>query len=637
MSSKEKKTPPSSKNSVVEFVTKSLNEVRNWEQDAETFKKMVEHIPVGIYVYRWTKLIYVNPYFERLSGFSLEEMKQKNFWDVCHPDQHALIKVNGYARLHGKPAPNNYELTLVKKTGELINIDVFFAVPTLSGERISIAGVIDITESNRLKKELQAARDELELRVQQRTEELSRANRELIFVNQNLNNILNNLSDRVIVFDNKGNPEIFNSFADQTSEASISEMKDKLRKLMTSAENTFLRRIFQEKLSFRDEEINLTTAQGALQFLASVTPMLDENGEVEKGLLILRPIKEIHRLINRFSGAQASFQFTDIITNDARMLETIERAKLAAQSSSNIMIEGESGTGKELFAQSIHNFSSRHKAPFIAVNCGAIPRELIGSELFGYVEGAFTGAKKGGKPGKFELASSGTLFLDEIADMPFEQQATLLRILQEKKVGRIGGNQMFPIDVRVICATNKDLKNEMKKGSFRQDLYYRLNVISLIISPLRERSTDVILLFNHFLKKTSRQISKDIKGVSPGILNYLIAYSWPGNIRELQNVVERMFNTTTGDYLGTDQLPEEIRNPLTSPAVTVKNEQPSQVTGISIREYRDRNKQKDASVEKDLLIELLKKNNGNIMRTAKELGLSRPTLYKKMQHYYISD
>ena len=637
MSSKEKKTPPSSKNSVVEFVTKSLNEVRNWEQDAETFKKMVEHIPVGIYVYRWTKLIYVNPYFERLSGFSLEEMKQKNFWDVCHPDQHALIKVNGYARLHGKPAPNNYELTLVKKTGELINIDVFFAVPTLSGERISIAGVIDITESNRLKEELQAARDELELRVQQRTEELSRANRELIFVNQNLNNILNNLSDRVIVFDNKGNPEIFNSFADQTSEASISEMKDKLRKLMTSAENTFLRRIFQEKLSFRDEEINLTTAQGALQFLASVTPMLDENGEVEKGLLILRPIKEIHRLINRFSGAQASFQFTDIITNDARMLETIERAKLAAQSSSNIMIEGESGTGKELFAQSIHNFSSRHKAPFIAVNCGAIPRELIGSELFGYVEGAFTGAKKGGKPGKFELASGGTLFLDEIADMPFEQQATLLRVLQEKKVGRIGGNQMFPIDVRVICATNKDLKNEMKKGNFRQDLYYRLNVISLIISPLRERSTDVILLFNHFLKKTSRQISKDIEGVSPGILNYLIAYSWPGNIRELQNVVERMFNTTTGDYLGTDQLPEEIRNPLTSHAVTVKNEQPSQVTGISIREYRDMNKQKDEAVEKDLLIELLKKNNGNIMRTAKELGLSRPTLYKKMQHYYISD
>jgi len=637
MSSKEKKTPPSSKNSVVEFVTKSLNEVRNWEQDAETFKKMVEHIPVGIYVYRWTKLIYVNPYFERLSGFSLEEMKQKNFWDVCHPDQHALIKVNGYARLHGKPAPNNYELTLVKKTGELINIDVFFAVPTLSGERISIAGVIDITESKRLKEELQAARDELELRVQQRTEELSRANRELIFVNQNLNNILNNLSDRVIVFDNKGNPEIFNSFTDQTSEAFIPEMKDKLRKLMTSTENTFLRRIFQEKLSFRDEEINLTTAQGALQFLASVTPMLDENGEVEKGLLILRPIKEIHRLINRFSGAQASFQFTDIITNDARMLETIERAKLAAQSSSNIMIEGESGTGKELFAQSIHNFSSRHKAPFIAVNCGAIPRELIGSELFGYVEGAFTGAKKGGKPGKFELASGGTLFLDEIADMPFEQQATLLRVLQEKKVGRIGGNQMFPIDVRVICATNKNLKNEMKKGSFRQDLYYRLNVISLIISPLRERSTDVILLFNHFLKKTSRQISKDIKGVSPGILNYLIAYSWPGNIRELQNVVERMFNTTTGDYLGTDQLPEEIRNPLTSPVVTVKNEQPSQVTCISIREYRDMNKQKDAAVEKDLLIELLKKNNGNIMRTAKELGLSRPTLYKKMQHYYISD
>ena len=637
MIKEEEKTLPSSNNSIAEFVTKSLNEVRNWDEDAETFKKMVEHIPVGVYVYRWTKVIYVNPYFERLSGFSLEEMKQKNFWEVCHPDQHALIKTNGYARLHGQPAPNNYELTLVKKTGELINLNVFFAVPTLSGERISIVGVIDITESKRLHEELQAARNELELRVQQRTEELSHANRELLFLNQNLNNILNNLSDRVIVFDKKGNLEIFNSFADQASEASLAEMKDKLRKLMKSAKNTFLQRTFQDKIPFRDEEINFTTAQGTLQFLASGTPILDVNGEVEKGLLILRPIKEIHRLINRFSGAQASFQFADIVTNDAKMLETIDRARLAAQSSSNIMIEGESGTGKELFAQSIHNFSSRSKAPFIAVNCGAVPRELIGSELFGYVEGAFTGAMKGGKPGKFELASGGTLFLDEIADMPFDQQATLLRVLQEKKVSRIGANQMIPVDVRVICATNKDLKSEMKKGSFRQDLYYRLNVISLRIPPLRERSTDVIRLFNHFLKTVAHQINRDIKSVSPEILNYLIAYSWPGNVRELQNIVERMFNTATGNYLGIDQLPEEIRTPFVSSAAAVKSEQTAPIPGITIMEHRDLNKQKNAAAEKDRLIELLKKNNGNIMQTAKDLGLSRPTLYKKMHNYHISE
>jgi DNA-binding NtrC family response regulator len=196
---------------------------------------------------------------------------------------------------------------------------------------------------------------------------------------------------------------------------------------------------------------------------------------------------------------------------------------------------------------------------------------------------------------------------------------------------------MIPIDVRVICATNKDLKTEMKKGSFRQDLYYRLNVINLRIPPLRERSTDVILLFNHFLKTASRQINKNIKSVAPEILNYLIAYSWPGNVRELQNVVERMLNTATGDYLSTDHLPEEIRNPLSSPVVTIKSEQPSRATGISIREYRDLNKQKDATAEKNRLIELLKKNNGNIMRTAKELGLSRPTLYKKMQNYHLSD
>jgi PAS domain S-box-containing protein len=405
MSPQEKKTDPSSKNSVAEFIEKSFKEVRNWEQDAETFKKMVEHMPVSVYVYRWTKVIYVNPFYEKLTGHSLEEMKRKDYWDVIHPDQHELVKVNGYNRLHGTPAPNNYELMIVKKNGEIIWLNVFFAMPIVSGERISIAILIDITESKRLKEELQKARDELEVRVQQRTEELSRANRELVFLNQNLNNILNNLSDRVIVFDNKGNPEIFNSCADQTSATTLAEMKNKLKKHLSSEKNTFMQRIFQEKVPFRDEEINLTTTQGTLQFLASGTPMLDENGEVEKGLLILRPIKEIHRLINRFGSSQASFQFADIITNDLKMLEKIERAKLASQSSSNIMIEGESGTGKELFAQSIHNFSSRNKAPFIAVNCGGIPRELIGSELFGYVEGAFTGAKKGGKPGKFELAS----------------------------------------------------------------------------------------------------------------------------------------------------------------------------------------------------------------------------------------
>jgi sigma-54 dependent transcriptional regulator, acetoin dehydrogenase operon transcriptional activator AcoR len=636
MSSPDKKSALDSPGSMAEFVTKSLTEISNWEQDAETFKKMVEHMPVIVYVYHWPKVIYVNPYFEQFTGYSLQEMQQKNFWDVCHPDQHAKIRANGYARLHGQPAPNNYELSLVKKNGEVIWLNVFFVVTTLSGESTSIVVCFDITESKRLKEELQTARDELELRVAQRTEELSRANRELIYSNQNLNNILNNLSDRVIVFNRQGNLEIFNSFCSHAAEAFTAEAKSKLTNLFLSAKNMFVRRIFEEKAPFRDEEIILSTSQGTLQFLASGTPMLDENGEVGKGLLILRPIQEIHRLVNRFTGARASFQFPDIITNDSMMLELIERAKLAAQSMSSVIIEGESGTGKELFAQSIHNFSSRNKGPFVAVNCGAIPRELIGSELFGYVEGAFTGAKKGGQTGKFELASGGTLFLDEIADMPFEQQATLLRVLQEKKVSRIGGNQMIPVDVRIICATNKDINIEMKRENFRRDLYYRLNVINLKIPTLRERSTDVIRLFNHFLKMSVQQVNKNIKSVAPEILNYLIAYSWPGNVRELQNLVERMLNTAMSDNIGINQLPDEIRNPQVSPA-TEKNVPPTTNKAISIKDFRDMNKRKEIEEEKKCLLELLQKNKGNIKQTAIDLGFSRTTLYKKMQRYQISE
>ena len=218
------------------------------------------------------------------------------------------------------------------------------------------------------------------------------------------------------------------------------------------------------------------------------------------------------------------------------MKETIEVARMAARSSSNVLIEGESGTGKELFAQAIHNASKRSAGPFVAVNCGAIPRELIASELFGYSEGAFTGAKKGGNPGKFELADGGTLFLDEIGDMPLEQQVALLRVIQEKSVSRIGSNQVIPVDVRIICATNKNLLELMQTGRFRQDLYYRLNVINLRILPLRERKEDIPVLFQHFLQQMNQegnQLSQQ------DVIEHLLSYDWPGNVRELQNVVER--------------------------------------------------------------------------------------------------
>ncbi|MCL4442129.1 MAG: sigma 54-interacting transcriptional regulator, partial [Firmicutes bacterium] len=209
-------------------------------------------------------------------------------------------------------------------------------------------------------------------------------------------------------------------------------------------------------------------------------------------------------------GARAKFTFDDLIGKNAAYLKTVQLAKTAANSSSNVLLLGESGTGKEVFAQAIHNAGCRANEPFIAINCAALPRDLIGSELFGYTEGAFTGAKKGGSPGKFELADGGTIFLDEIGEMPLEMQANLLRVLQEKTLVRIGGQQVIPVNVRVIAATNRNLMEEVEKKNFRSDLYYRLNVLTINMLPLRNRKDDILPLTSFFIEKINRRLGREV-------------------------------------------------------------------------------------------------------------------------------
>jgi transcriptional regulator with PAS, ATPase and Fis domain len=395
--------------------------------------------------------------------------------------------------------------------------------------------------------------------------------------------------------------------------------------------------MLNHRKAFQDEEIILSTPGGQVHLLASGTPIINELDIVNSGVIILRPIKEVHKLVNRFSGAKAAFRFEDILTVSEKMRALIENAKAAASSMSNVLIEGESGTGKELFAQAIHNHSRRNKGPFIALNCGAIPRELVGSELFGYVEGAFSGARKGGNSGKFELASGGTLFLDEIGDMPFEQQVALLRVIQEKSITRIGGNQIIPVDVRIICATNKNLQLAIQKGQFRKDLYYRLNVISIKIPPLRERKEDVALLFRHFLGVDETAANVRCEPMDELLWPSLLAYDWPGNVRELQNVVERMLNTASGSPLGIEHLPPEIRLEVLSSARGALSAGKDRETGETIRELRERSKRLRADEERAQIMQLLQLYRGNVSRVARGLGISRTTLYKKMEKYRIDD
>lgn len=302
------------------------------------------------------------------------------------------------------------------------------------------------------------------------------------------------------------------------------------------------------------------------------------------------------------------YTFHEIIGKAKCWSEIIWRAKKAAQVSSNVLIEGESGTGKELIARAIHDESGR-KGPFVPINCGAIPKELIESELFGYEEGAFTGAKRGGKIGKFEAAEGGTLFLDEIGEMPLEMQVHLLRVLQEKKVTRLGGSKARPVDVRIIAATNRDLRKEVEAGRFREDLYFRLNVININLPPLRERKEDIPILVEHFVQRFCQQFRKNITSVDEEVMDILNSYDWPGNVRELSNVIENAVVFTEENVILPDVIPSYIREykPL------------RELRGRSLKE-----------LEEKVILETLKVYNGNISKTARALGVTRNTIYRKI-------
>lgn len=357
------------------------------------------------------------------------------------------------------------------------------------------------------------------------------------------------------------------------------------------------------------EVFQIPTVKGKQNFLANYHPV-QKNNKPLGGVLTLEECKSIHKLINRISHSYASLTFDNLIGENHNFLKTKEIAYKASQASSNVLLLGESGTGKELFAQGIHHASKRADEPFIPINCAAIPRELIGSELFGYVEGAFTGAVKGGAPGKFELANGGTIFLDEIGEMPLQMQAALLRVLEEKRVTRLGGKYFTPVDVRIICATNRDLKKEVEKHNFRMDLYYRLNVISLELLPLRERRDDIMLLIHHFLKQFSNNLHKKVYGVTDEVLNILIRYPWPGNIRELNNVIERGVTLTAHEYLQKEDLPQDIIDYGFPADSGIKDE-------VDNYEYHR-------------IIQLLEEFDGNKAKVAQRMGISRTTLYRKL-------
>ena len=382
--------------------------------------------------------------------------------------------------------------------------------------------------------------------------------------------------------------------------------------------------------SIHDQDVTLRLAGGVVNCSISATPVATSGGLV----VTLREAKSVRRMVNRYAGAKAVFTFDDIVGVSPEIKESIRLARIAGQSNTNTLILGESGTGKEMFAQAIHNGSDRHKGPFVAINCGALPRDLIQSELFGYAEGAFTGARRQGSPGKFELADGGTIFLDEIGEMPLAAQVNLLRVVENKEVVRVGDSYSRPVDVRVIAATNSRLMQAIAEKTFREDLYYRLNVMTINLPPLRLRTGDVEVLLHYFLDKVCHAIGRERPHLDSDAYRAIVGYSWPGNIRELENVIERAVHICQGGIVRQADLGRDIG------IVDGRHEAPAASTSI---QYHDRSVQRQdrngyrslRDNEYGMITEALRATGGNIRQSAVLLGIARSTLYEKMRKFAI--
>jgi DNA-binding NtrC family response regulator len=322
-------------------------------------------------------------------------------------------------------------------------------------------------------------------------------------------------------------------------------------------------------------------------------------------------------------------RFTEIIGKGQQMIELQQIIGKVADAPSTVLIQGESGTGKELVATALHEKSSRRDRPFIKINCAAIPRELVEAELFGFEKGAFTGAVQS-KPGRFELADGGTLFLDEIGEIPLEMQVKLLRAIQESEFERVGGVKTTRVEVRLIAATSRDLTREIAAGRFREDLYYRLNVVPVHLPPLRERREDIPLLVAHFVQKYNARLKKNVERLEDDALAALSGYSWPGNIRELENVLERTILFAERPVIRAADLPPSLRNRPSMPDDAAPSASGLPSTPGPLKEIV---KEQVQAIERDLIVRGLEVTNGNVTRTAKLLKISRKSLQMKMKEF----
>lgn len=444
-----------------------------------------------------------------------------------------------------------------------------------------------------------------------------------------LKTILDNPFEGIMAIDNTGTIFFANSFFLEILNCTEKDILDK--KIWDLIPNCRLFETVGQGYSIWGETLKIN----AREFLVARFPLKIDGQIVGAMVKTLFPdqtiAKEIVQKLARPGKTENSTRMLctcrDIMGETPPMLYVKKLARKASRTSSTLLITGESGTGKEIIAQAIHTRSVRREGPFISVNCGAIPENLLESELFGYVEGAFTGAKKGGNPGKFELADGGTILLDEIGDMPSYMQVKLLRVLQEREVWRIGATSPTKLDVRVIASTHMDLKKLVQEKKFREDLYYRLNVLEINMPPLRDRVDDLPILVESLITRINLRIGADAKGVTPESLKIMKTYHWPGNVRELENILEQAINWSQDSIIDIANIP--IRPWENEPSHSTVNE--SKLAVNNNKTFRGHIKE----TERDMILHVLQQTNGNKAQAARLLNMQRSVLYRKMEKLNI--
>ena len=431
--------------------------------------------------------------------------------------------------------------------------------------------------------------------------------------------ILDSVADGVFTINEKGEITFFNRAAEEitgfTKEEALGHNCFDIFRANICQTNCALKETIKTGREIINLPINIINKDGKeLPISVSTAVLRDERGRITGGVETFRDLSAIEELKKEL---RQQYTFQDIVSKNHAIQEIFQILPDIAESDSTVLIQGPSGSGKELFAKAIHNLSLRKDNPFIKVNCGALPDNLLESELFGYVKGAFTDAKKD-KPGRFSLADGGTIFLDEIGDMSAALQVKLLRVLQDREYEPLGGTSTVKVDVRVVAATNKDLVRLVQSRQFRDDLYYRLNVMKIDLPPLVRRREDISLLVERFVEKFNLKTGKNLSGVSHEVMSFFMRYDFPGNVRELENIIEHAFVMCKGDVIELRHLPSELI-------------ERSQETFLEEKEV-DRPLQK---AEAESIRKVLERNRGNRLRTARELGIDRTTLWRKIKRYGI--